>query len=140
MLQSEPPMSTIFKFQLKLIIGGADQSMRKIGFMPFFGLAGLQNKFQYSLLHSYFLQSGKYVGKLWLFSEFTILNLICNQLSVMTIFYKSIFHDLTFLAFKEFPKTNYLSNIYLLVQKVPLQYFKSLKYFRTSFKPFWIIV
>ena len=43
MLQSEPPMSTIFKFQLKLIIGGADQSMRKIGFMPFFGLVGLQN-------------------------------------------------------------------------------------------------
>ena len=40
---SAPPMSTIFKFQLKLIIGGADQSMRKIGFMPFFGLVGLQN-------------------------------------------------------------------------------------------------
>ena len=43
MLPSAPPISTIFKFQLKLIIGGADQSMRKIGFMPFFGLVGLQN-------------------------------------------------------------------------------------------------
>ena len=40
---SVPPMSKIFKFQLKLIIGGVDQSMRKIGFMPFFGLVGLQN-------------------------------------------------------------------------------------------------
>ena len=128
MLQSEPPMSTIFKFQLKLIIGGADQSMRKIDFMAFFGLVGLHNKILYSLLHSYFLQSSKYVHKLWLF---TILNLICYQLSVMTIFYKSIFQDLTFLAFKEFSKTNYLSNIYLHVQKVPLQYFKSLDYFRT---------
>ena len=44
MLPSAPPISTIFKFQLKLIIGGADQSMRKIGFMAFFGLVGLQNE------------------------------------------------------------------------------------------------
>ena len=43
-LPSAPPMSKIFKFQLKLIIGGADQSMRKIDFMAFFGLVGLQNK------------------------------------------------------------------------------------------------
>ena len=41
---SAPPMSTIFKFQLKLIIGGADQSMRKIGFTAFFGLVGFQNR------------------------------------------------------------------------------------------------
>ena len=43
------PISTTYErniqIQIKLIIGGADQSMRKIGFMPFFGLAGLQNKF-----------------------------------------------------------------------------------------------
>ena len=38
---SAPPMSTIYKFQLKLIIGGADQSMREIDFMAFFGLVGL---------------------------------------------------------------------------------------------------
>ena len=41
---SVPPMSKIFKFQLKLIIDGADQSLRKIDFMAFFGLVGLQNK------------------------------------------------------------------------------------------------
>ena len=28
----------------KMIIGGADQSRRKIGFMAFFGLVGLQDK------------------------------------------------------------------------------------------------
>ena len=44
MLSSVPPINTIFKFQLKLIIGGADQSRRKIGFMAFFGFVGLQNK------------------------------------------------------------------------------------------------
>ena len=126
---SVPPMSKIFKFQLKLIIGGADQSMRKIDFMAFFGLAGLQNKIQYNLLHSYFLQSGKYVHKLWLF---TILNLFCYQLTFMTIFYNNIFQDLTFLAIKEFSKRNQLSNSYLHVQKVPLQYFKSFNYFQTS--------
>ena len=44
MLPSAPPISTIFKFEIKLIIGGADQSNRKIGFMAFFGLAGLQDE------------------------------------------------------------------------------------------------
>ena len=44
MLPSAPPMSTMFKFQLKLIIGGADQSRRKIGFLAFFGLVGLPNE------------------------------------------------------------------------------------------------
>ena len=38
---SAPPMSTIFKLQLKLFIGGANQSIRKIGFLAFFGLVGL---------------------------------------------------------------------------------------------------
>ena len=41
---SAPPMSRLSKFQLKLFIGGADQRKRKVSFMAFFVLIGLQNK------------------------------------------------------------------------------------------------
>ena len=39
-----PPMNRLFKFHLKLFIGGADQSKTKVGFMAFIGLIGLQNE------------------------------------------------------------------------------------------------
>ena len=38
-------MSRISKFQLKLIIGGANQSKAKVGFMAFVGLISLKIKF-----------------------------------------------------------------------------------------------
>ena len=50
----------------------------------------------------------------------------------MAILFKSIFQDLAFLAFREFSKTNQLSDINLHVKKVPLQWFVSLKHFQTS--------
>ena len=43
MLPSEPPMNKLFKFCLKLFIGGADQSKTKVGSMALIGLIGLQN-------------------------------------------------------------------------------------------------
>ena len=39
-----PPMNRLFKFHLKLFIGGADQSKTKVGSMAFIGLIGLQNE------------------------------------------------------------------------------------------------
>ena len=39
-----PPMKRLFKFHLKLIIGGADQSKTKVGSMAFIWLIGLQNE------------------------------------------------------------------------------------------------
>ena len=37
-----PPMNRLFKFYLKLFIGGADQSKTKVGSMAFIGLISLQ--------------------------------------------------------------------------------------------------
>ena len=44
MLPLAPPMNRLFKFQLKLFIGGTDQRKRKVSFMAFVGLIGLQNE------------------------------------------------------------------------------------------------
>ena len=44
LLPSEPPMNRLFKFCLKLFIGGADQSKTKVGSMAFIGLIGPQNE------------------------------------------------------------------------------------------------
>ena len=41
--QLVPPMNRLFKFHLKLFIGGADQSKTKVGSMALIGLIGLQN-------------------------------------------------------------------------------------------------
>ena len=41
---SEPPMKRLFKFHLKLFIGGAEQNKTKVGFMTFIGLLGLRNE------------------------------------------------------------------------------------------------